>query len=85
MTRKTAIAERWPVHGTHNYTLGVRYRGRLLCWVNGSPPTKVYASFLYCGAESEEWARKIAREHGFTHIRFTGDWTKRTKPKGGKL
>lgn len=85
MTTKTAVAERTAVFGTHNYMLGVHYRGRLLRWSVGSPPITAYANFLYLGVESEEHARNIARKRGFTHIRFTGDWTKRTKPKGGKL
>lgn len=86
MATKTAVVHRAHVYGTHRHVLHVTYRGRTLRWREASSPSiSCHASFQHTGQESEEHARSIARKFKFTHVRFEGDWTRHTKPKGGKL
>ena len=81
---KTATIERYHIYGTMNHGLCVTYRGRVLHWTeNGG--YSVYADAPDWGQESIDAMRKHALNHGFTHCRFVGDWSKARKPVGGKL
>ena len=83
MKRKTATIERYPVFGTWRYELRLMYRGRVVnYWTAG------YARFLivqHLEPSDITAARGIAKTHNFTHVKFTGDWDRMTKPRGGKL
>ena len=65
------------------YVLSVHYRGHVLRWREGI--ADVWAIVQDGYPDSIEIARQHAKRQRFTHVRFTGDWTKRTKPRGGKL
>lgn len=80
---KTATIERYHVYGTRNYMLRVMYRGLVLRWWEKG--YSVHANMLDCGRESIEAAKQHARNQGFTHCRFVGDWSYSTKPRGGAL
>ena len=80
---KTATIERYLAGGTNTYWLSTYYRGRILNWV--ADRVSCYATAPDYGQESIEESKARAKRFGFTHVRFVGDWSKRTKPKGGKL
>ena len=83
---KTATIERYHVYGTNRYDLCVRYNGKTLSWVSTEPSWHVvHAVALDHGADSLRAMVDHARRHGFTHVRYTGDWDKRTKPHGGLI
>lgn len=80
---RTATIERYHCFGTPRYHLRVTYKGELLRWRSGG--MSVVADAVDYGNETfmAMWAH--ARNHGFTHVRVAGDWTGRTKPRGGKI
>lgn len=84
---KTATIERSHCYGTPRYQLSVRYLGKVLQWRDETYLGYItaHAYILDDGADAIERARTVARRYGFTHCRFTGDWSGRTKPSGGKL
>lgn len=94
MKRRTATIERYHVHGTMRYELRVTYRSETLWWNardNGVSRT-FYAIVQDCPLkgwgdipDDVQACRDHAKRHGFTHVRIIGDWSKRTKPKGGAL
>ena len=71
---KTATIERYHVYGTHWYSLSLRYRG-----------LPIGKDEIHIGASDIEALRARARSHGFTHVKYAGDWAKKTKPRNGKL
>jgi hypothetical protein len=79
MKRKTATIARLPIYGTPYHALNLMYRG--YC---------IWQEIDRCGIDAgkisprDELAR-VAKIEGFTHWRFTGDWHKRTKPRGGSI
>lgn len=83
MKRETATIERYHVRGTPHYCLAVSYRG------------KDFTPAVSSGSVLQEWipgdadgvarCREAAKRCGFTHVKFTGDWDRMTKPRGGKL
>lgn len=83
--RKTATIDRYHCWGTPRHHLRVAYMGRTLQWRDTSSPglSFAYADMVDYGAESIEAAKAHAKRQGFTHVRFTGDWS--VKPRGGKL
>lgn len=89
--QRTATIERYPVHGTWRFELAVRYRGETLrWWADGAhvfalivdDPTRDDTTGLPVAVQA---ARQHAKAQGFTHVRFTGDWSKRTMPKNGRV
>jgi hypothetical protein len=93
-TRRTATVERYHVYGTMRYELRVMYRGRVLRWSigNGSTamaivqndPTQQPNIGWLCPVDVFA-CRAHAKRMGFTHVRFVGDWERRTKPVNGAL
>ena len=80
---QTATIFRSHIYGTPRYELIVMYRGRPLNWYENT--THVFAYVQEGYPDSIDIAKGHARAQGFTHVRFAGDWDKRTKPRGGKL
>lgn len=84
---KTATIERYHCFGTPNHHLKVTYKGHTLRWSNhdakGYYLGETWADMVDYGAESIVAARGHAKKHGFTHVKFTGDW--KNKPRGGKV
>ena len=87
MKRRTATIERYHCYGTPRHHLRVTYRGRVLRWRDASSPGLCFAmaDAPDWGAESLQAMKAHARRHGFTHVRIVGDWSGRTKPRGGSL
>ena len=81
--RRTALIERFHYYGTPRYGFVVSYRGATVRWREGN--ADVWAQTAFDDAEAMEYSRKHAKAQGFTHCRIAGDWSGRTKPKGGKL
>lgn len=83
MKRKTATIERYRCRGTPRYHLRLTYRGLTLnYWQSGY---SLWHDCVHYGDDSIEALKDAARKRGFTHVRFTGDWTCARKPKGGAL
>ena len=89
MKRKTATIERYHCYGTVNHHLRVYYRGKTLKWANRDPEGyylgESWADMVDYGQESIDAARQHAKRQGFSHVKFTGEWSHARKPKGGKL
>lgn len=81
---RTATIERFSMWGTGRATLRVMYQGDVLRWSEGAGVTAMAQATDY-GDDVREAMRQRARNQGFTHVRYVGDWTGATKPKGGKL
>lgn len=81
--RKTATIERCHCYGTPRFYFCLTYRGRVCSyWQTGHI---VYCQTMADDLESLQAMKDHARKQGFTHVKFSGDWDKRTKPQGGKL
>lgn len=80
---RTATIERFAMWGTGRATLRVMYRGVPLSWRDGCGYAVALATDT--GDDVREAMRQHARNQGFTHVRYVGDWPGATKPKGGKL
>ena len=87
--RFTATIERYHCYGTPHHWLHVHYRGRVLNWslrdADGYYQGQAYADARDDGPEVLQAMRQHAARMGFTHVRIAGDWSGRTKPKGGRL
>jgi len=87
--RKTATIDRYHCYGTPNHHLSVSYRSKVLRWSthdkDGYWTGNAYADMVDYGKESIDAAKRHAINHGFTHVKFTGEWPKGGKPKGGKI
>jgi hypothetical protein len=83
MAQKTAIITRYHVWGTWRHALQVSYRVRILSyWKNGYPQ---FLGGLEDTQNEIDRLCTIAKEQGFTHVRFAGDWSKSSQPKNRKL
>lgn len=81
---KTATIERYHCYGTPRYHIRVTYCGRTINWAEGN--STVYADWVDGSQDADiANARAVAKRFGFTHVRFVGDWERRTKPQGGKV
>lgn len=74
---------RRPIEGTNLYVMGLS-RGRH--WLPSPDGSKFSAQY---GTDDRSWdmlATYLARAkiQGYTHVRVKGDWTGRSKPRGGK-
>lgn len=87
MAKTTATIERYHVYGTPNYCVALFHRGSEYTPkerdAHGHASTQ--AQWIPADAEGVELLRQHAKSLGFTHVRFAGDWSKQTKPAGGKL
>lgn len=84
--KKTATLERSRGVSGHpsSYRLSLKYHGKYaVSWVIEN--VWVPADAPDYGDESVEGFRELAKQDGFTHIRFAGDWAGRDKPREGKL
>lgn len=79
---KTATIERYHVWGTPRHNIRVTYRGKTLNHWEGL--THSYAD-MPDSPEAREHCKAYALRQGFDMVRYVGDWSKTTKPKGGKL
>ncbi len=73
IARKTATIERYHMYGTRHYSLKMTYKGYTWHEVTDH------------GNDSTEKLLTLARNRGFTHVKFVGNWDRRTKPKNGSL
>jgi hypothetical protein len=93
VSQLTATIERYHVWGTHRHELRVMHRGRVVSWYEGLTHVLAIVQDDPTQARDVGWlvstdvhaCRLHAKRQGFTHVRFAGDWSKRTKPKDGKL
>lgn len=83
MKRRTATIERYHVWGTPHYCLGLFYRGEEL--TPKVSPGSLLAEWIPADDAGRERLRTLAKAQGFTHVRFTGDWSWPFPPRGGKL
>jgi hypothetical protein len=83
MQRKTATIERFHVYGTPRYGYVLTYRGNVIRWREGL--AECWAQTADDSLESLQSLKARALQFGFTHVRITGNWERRTKPNGGKL
>jgi hypothetical protein len=81
--RRTATIERYHLYGTSRMVVRLMYRGSTVNWHEGL--NHVFAQAAFDDAEAIEQMKTYARKQGFTHVKYEGDWTNRTKPAGGKL
>lgn len=78
---KTATIDLYHVWGTPHNCVALFYRGEELTpWES---PTCPLPQWIPADENGIERLRQVARKQGFTHVRFTGVWTK--KPKRQKL
>jgi len=82
MKTKTATIERAPIWGTPYHSVNLLYLGYNL-W------QEIDRGFIEPSGLTPS-IRELARfallpANGFTHWKFTGDWEKRTKPRGGSI
>lgn len=86
--KRTVTLERYPCYGTPRHHLRLTYRGLTLHWWEQTEtgPASVYADACDLHAQDQIDAMRLtAKKQGFTHLRVVGDWSRSTKPKGGKL
>lgn len=81
--RKTATIERFATWGTGRATLRVLYRGDVLRWSEGRGISAMAQATDY-GEDVRQAMRQHAKNQGFTHVRYVGEWGN-SKPKGGAL
>jgi hypothetical protein len=88
MKRQTITLERYHCYGTPRHHLRLTYRGRTLHWweQTDTGPASVYADAADLHAPDQiDAMRAMAKRHGFSHLRITGDWSRRDKPRGGLI
>jgi len=80
---KTATIERYHVWGTPNHCFAMFYRENELTPTHS--PTCPTPQWIPDDEQGRVRLLRLAHMRGFTHIRYAGDWDKRTKPHGGLI